>query len=239
MTTFVFLMGSTDPEIYSVRDDTPLKDKNIPIDRAIELAEVDPIWAQRGKAIQAYAFLESALSMLFASVADISPQVAGTIFYKITNTASRNSILEKLIVEKHGAKYNPFWNSYLKELRVIDLKRNEIVHWLAAANINVDNEQRLIVGVTLMPPNIAKHDEDTPRVMRKDLKAFQDKCDVFARIANMFAIFTKPDAEPTEPWLGIFQQPFLYPPPEGHPILRKRAAPQTPPQPSETSQPNQ
>ena len=57
------------------------------------------------------------------------PEVAGVIFFKISSTAVRIAIMEKLIHDRHGPRYNLFWNAFLKQLRQIDTKRNEIVHW--------------------------------------------------------------------------------------------------------------
>src|SRR3990167_130630 len=210
MSTFVFRIGGANPDLYSLTDNTQRTDNNIPLDAVIAMAEMDPIWAHRGKAIQGYAQLESALCFLMSSLGNIPLPTATTIFYKITSTGSRNSILEKLLHEKHGSKFNLFWNAYFKELRPIDLKRNEIVHWLAAANaaLNVDN--MLIVGVTLIP-TASVGNADTTGITSTELIAFQTKCDEFARLAAMFVMATQPESgtapDSMEPWLDIFQQP--------------------------------
>jgi hypothetical protein len=56
-----FLFGSTDPKHYSMTDGIVREDKKTNLGDAIKLAENDPIWALRGKAIQSYAILEQAL----------------------------------------------------------------------------------------------------------------------------------------------------------------------------------
>ena len=120
------------PSLYTVTD--PSGPSGGPIDQSVvsRLLEQDQIWAERGKAIQSYALLEQSLNMLFSQLSDTTESVAGTIFYKISNASARNSIIEKLLKTKYNAKFNLFWNSYLKLLRPIDLRRNEIVHWVAA-----------------------------------------------------------------------------------------------------------
>jgi hypothetical protein len=232
MAVSTFLVGNTDPEVYSMTDGVKRADANIPLGEAIGWAERDPIWTARGKAIQAYAELESALCSLMAATGETSRETALAIFYKITNTHARNSIIEKLLHKKCGPKFNPFWNKYVRELRKIDLKRNEIVHWLAAANVTINADHVMLVGVTLIPPaSLVAPVTSPPRITTKELNGFEEKCGDFARLANMFAVRIKPlEAAPEEPWLDIFQLPFVYPLPEGHPIARKPATPDTPPQ---------
>lgn len=234
MTTFIFHVGGTDPGLYSLRDDTAQADNNIKLDRAIELAEKDPIWAQRGKAIQGYAQLENSLCSLFALIGNIQLAAASTIFYKIVNTGSRTSILEKLMRQKHGTQFNLFWNAFFRELTIIDSRRSEIAHWMAVANVATDTENRLLVGVMLIPPTGSMiYNENSPNLTLNDLAEFQTKCEVFSRLVNMFTLTTNPaqqlDDDKRATWLDIFQQPLTYPLPEGHPLNKKPQEPDTPP----------
>jgi len=235
MSTFTFLIGSTDPEVYSLTDGVERSDGNIPLDKVIELAEQDPIWSSRGKAIQGYAQLEYSLCRLLEFWGDMSNVTASTVFYKIVSTAARISILEKLLHRKHGSTFNLFWNSLIKELRQIDLKRNEIVHWLAAANAILNDKKVLLVGVTLIPPASVGDNQGQPlRITSNDLKVFEKKCDEFARLLAMFAAVSKPlegfTPELGSAWRGIFQQPLVYPLPEDHLLFRTPPVPDTQPQ---------
>lgn len=194
-------------------------DKNLPLEDAMDLCERDPIWAERGKAIQGYAILEQSACSLLSDLGGMSSEVAATVFFKISSASSRSSILEKLLHAKHGSRFNPFWNSYVKELRTIDNKRNEIVHWLSAASVALNDQDMMIVGVTLIPPSsLHRKEEASPYLTSRDLKAFAEKCDVLARACNMFIHANKPDTDAAEadPWLKIFQQPLVYPLPAGH-----------------------
>jgi hypothetical protein len=229
MSTFVFINRDWGPvpEYYSTTDGIPKPDRNIHLDEVIKWAEADPIWAARGKAIQGYAQLEHALSAALSTLGGMTLQVAAAIFYKIVSTSARIAILEKLLHKKHGATYNPFWNGYRKELSQMDLKRNEIVHWLAAANMALDANNILHVGVTLMPPaQVGESGGDTPMITRADLEAFEKKCDELARLATMFYAATTPreGADPVlmQPWRDIFQQPFVYPLPTDHLLSQKQ-----------------
>ena len=146
-----FIGGNWDSSYYNTTD--PCGPRPGGLDNSIleQLAEIDPIWAERGKAIQSYALLEQSLCDLFGFLSDTKDEIAATIFYKITSTGSRNAILDKLLRRKFGNKYNLFWNIYLKSLRPIDTRRNEIVHWLSAAITGLDRDSIIHCGVVLVP----------------------------------------------------------------------------------------
>ena len=229
------IIGDYDPSIHSMTDGIVRADNNFPLDVATTLAEGDLFWANRGKAINSYASLEQALCTLFSQVGEMKSDVAGVIFFKITNTMARNSIIEKLIGKKHGTTYNLFWNAYLRELRTIDLKRNEIVHWVAVTNVAVDSKSVLHVGVSLAPPNFWGQTATSPRIVSSDLLAFSKKCSDFARLASMFYLATNGsmmDSADAAPWLDIFQQPLIYPLPADHLLNRPSGAPDIQPPPS-------
>jgi len=228
-----FLLGSTDPFHYSLTDGTIRPDKRIDLSDAIKLAEQDPIWASRGKAIQSYAILEQGLCFLLADLSEMKRATAATVFYRITNTDARNKILEKLLRDKHGRKFNLFWSAYFKELRMIDIKRNEIVHWLSAMNAAINTSDMMIIGITLIHPASLGGPKPPPnQITSKHLLDFAIKCDVFARLCNMFIGVTCGDfaGAAAEPWLDIFQRPLVYPLPAGHPLLSQtQPIPDSPP----------
>jgi hypothetical protein len=223
-----FLIDSPDSSRYSLTDGIVRLDNNIPLDAALNLAEQDQIWINRGKAIQAYAILEQALCFALSSLAEIKYDVAATIFYKITNTGSRSGILERLLHKKHGPTFNLFWNAYFKDLRQIDLKRNAIVHWLTAQNAAFNTHQMMIVGLALIPPAAISDGGPTEQIGLRGLIDFTRKCLIYSRLCHMFFMTTStthPVDESTRgTWLDIFQQPLVYPLPADHPLLA-----QTPP----------
>src|SRR5262245_52550839 len=90
-----FAIGGKDPELYSLTDQIVRPDQKIPLEAAMELASKDPIWANRGQAIQAYAQLEQSLCQVLAAVGDMSLPVAGIVFFKIVSTQARSAIIEK------------------------------------------------------------------------------------------------------------------------------------------------
>ena len=231
-----FILNSQKPALYTMSDGIIRPDRNLPLDDALNLAHQDPIWANRGKAIQSYAMLEQALSRLMGELGSISLQTAVAIFYRITNTGLRTKTLEKLLRNKHGTQFNSFWNPYFKELRQIDTKRAEIAHWLSIMYAALSDTNVMMIGVSLIPPSYTGG-EPTERITSSDLIEFSIKCDVFMRLCNMFCAATEaasdmPDEIKT-PWLDIFRRPLVYPLPKDHLLFRQPSKPQTPPQSSQ------
>lgn len=202
-----FLIGNPNVESYSVTDGIVRPDGIIPLEEVMKMTEHDPIWTARGKAIQAYAMLEQAMCRTLSSLSGMTFEAAATIFYKITSAGSRNAIIEKLMHKKFDSKFNLFWRPLLKEMRRIDGKRNEIVHWLSVANAALDQDSILIVGVCLVPPTFNENKTGAhPRLTVKNLNHFSSECDVFSRLCSTFNFATRADADPIEsgPWLEIF-----------------------------------
>lgn len=230
-----FLLNSPDPKLYSLTDHVVRSDRNIPLDDALKLAEHDPIWINRGKAIQAYAILEQSLSRLLGDLAGTDQETTATIFYRIVNTGSRSAILERLLHKKHGTTFNLFWNQYFKDLRQIDLRRNAIVHWLTAMNAALNTQDTMIVGLNLIPPSSLGRSSPKEYVTSSDLIDFACKCSVYGRLSNMFCSVTSTterglDEDAKKTWFDIFQRPLVYPLPEDHPLNQSAAKPDIPPQ---------
>jgi len=86
----------------------------------------------RAMAIVQYAQLESSLAGLFTRLLGVTPDIAGVPFFKINNARSRNSMLKKLLRERHGSTYNVFFNPLIKYIGGLDDSRNQIIHWATA-----------------------------------------------------------------------------------------------------------
>ena len=215
------------PSLYTIIDPAGPRGPIIDKDIVSQLLATDPIWAERGKAVQAYALLEQALSALLSQLAGTTEYIAATIFYKITSTAARSAIIEKLIKDKYKKKYNLFWNSYLKLLKPLDIKRNEIVHWVAASISQLDESGSIICGTILIPPNAHSFFPTMEFRSHSDLLRFSSQCDEFARLCNIFARVAKPDATQLEysSWQDIFQRPLVYPLPTDHLLYKMPSTP--------------
>lgn len=225
---YTFVINSPDPSLYTTTDGIVRADRIIPMDAAIKIADEDPIWRARARSIQAYVELEQSLSILFATVGNIEIATAGIVFFKITSSDARNKIIDRLLRKKHGNQFNAFWNSFLAKLRPIDLKRNEIVHWTTVIHAALDESGRMLVGVSLVPPNVWGQTPSTSRISARDLLPFIEQCDTFARLTNVFAIslgseITDPEAKAS--WRDIFLRPLVYPLPPDHPLLQMPPTP--------------
>ena len=173
----------------------------------------------RAGAIQAYASVESSISMLFATLLGTDFETAGIVFFRIVNTRARVVILEDLLEKRHKDRYATYWNSMVKLIRSLDAKRNEIVHWHLAHNLHIEGD-RPTAHFTLIPPNFWTK-TDVKTLTPNDLIEFSRKCDFVSRSLVMFFVMLTNRLPEPSPWLEIFQQPAAYPPPDNHPLARK------------------
>lgn len=188
----------------------------------------DQFWSLRAHAIQHYASLEQSLCGLFASLGGMPLPVAGIIFFKISSADSRRKIIHKLYKYKHQQTYNLFMNSLIDQLRPIDQRRNEIVHWNTAQTISGPSPSDW--SISLIAPNSYVLNENSDAITAADFVAFTHKCSFYSRLINMFNMFMHPPQAGLQDilrgtWQQIFAQPIAYPPPVGHPLLPTRPAP--------------
>lgn len=204
----------------------PKSGPNINLGEALRVAAEDQFWGIRGRAVQSYASLEQSLCRLFAKLSGTTDDVAGTIFFPIGGHV-RSRITERLVKRGPYDQYALFFKSLLKELRTIDGERNEIVHWNVINHVSGDADGGASVNVSLRPPDFMNNFRDRPEKDSQSLLKFMEKCGFFARLINIFLAATAggqiAEAD-REPWLSIFQQTIVYPPPAGHPLSLKLQA---------------
>jgi hypothetical protein len=188
-----------------------------------QAADRDPIWQVRGKAIEAHALLEESLCKLFAHLGNMDNEVASIVFFRISSADVRNKLLEKLFRRKHGANYNLFFNSLLRQLHPISGKRNEIVHWCATSYISENDSGALESQVVLThPSDIDATNPDRPNIDIDALVEFSRKCNFYTRLCNMFYLIDSGQGanlsgDVENKWRAVFQEQVIYPPPENHP----------------------
>jgi hypothetical protein len=197
----------------------------------------------RALAINAYASLEAALCRNFGYLMGTKLDLAEIVFYSITNTHSRNRILDELISKKFGSEYEPSWNGVpgthnkrglFTYIRQLDQRRNEIVHW----HVTMDAAPNpMAARYSLMKPAAyAVLERATSTISIPEFKDFIEKADFVAYLANMFSVIAQGEGD--FPGLtslrDIFRQPVSYPPPDKSPLSPNYKAPQTPPRSSET-----
>jgi len=233
MIGFTLLVGGTDYRHFSMLWDQPQQGRNMNMADLMLWAEFDPIWANRGKAIEGYAEYENALCGLFAVLSDMTTSTATVVFYKIINTSARLSILKKLLHKKFATKFNAFWTPLSKEAQNLDLKRNEIAHWVAAINTNFTPDNKILMGITLIPPAHLGAKQSPEHLTSSDLVDYRKKCDDISGTINAFSTRLAPPKEgeeKDEPSPDRYQQPFVYPLPEDSQSPLRRAEPEFHPQ---------
>lgn len=185
----------------------------------------------RAAAIEAYSDLERQLCLQFGDLMGAHPSKAELVFYRITNTFSRNRILQSLLEAEYGARYKRFWGSLLKLIRQLDQERNKIVHW------HIIGEADEIVDA-LDEPMLAPHgDSDEVALFAEDLWAFVEKTEHVRLQAVMFYIYhlSRPSLESLQGDTSYetFLRPCVYPPPKDNPGFHFRPISEIPPQSSE------
>jgi hypothetical protein len=122
----------------------------------------------------------------------------------------------------------------LRLLAGVDEQRNHVVHWHAAQRITKQIESGVRMREELRPLNWWT---ELPPLLKSDLEGFVYKA---TYVGNCVAWFFKvtsnrflPDGFDSAPWLYIFQQPPLYPPPDTHPLSPNYVEPGTQPPPSQ------
>jgi hypothetical protein len=194
----------------------------------------------RALAINAYASLEAALCRNFGYLMGTKLDLAEIVFYSITNTHSRNRILDELITKKFGSEYEPSWNGVpgthnkrglFTYIRQLDQRRNEIVHWHVTMDFAATNPMDARYSL-MKPAAYAVLERATSTISIPEFQAFIAKADFIAYFANMFSIIAREDDFPELPSLrDMFRQPVSYPPPDTSPLSPNYKEPQPPPQP--------
>lgn len=189
--------------------------------------------AFRGRAIGDYALMETGLCELLAKMAGVADDVAGAIFYKITNADARNKIIAELIRKSVGPGHAAFWNSFFKMLSAVDRERNQIVHWIERTRVNL-GEQGVTAYVTLAPGKTwSGLTGDDPRMRAEDLVEFSSKCRLIAQFAGCFVMYIAGDLpqEAMGDWNRVFTEPIELPLPANHPLSPVYAMPPSKPHP--------
>jgi hypothetical protein len=196
----------------------------------------DLLHVLRGRAINEYANVEQSLCRLFGTLLGTDLQLGAIVFYRITNTHSRNQILDDLLAEKHGLTYESYWSGVTGApnrkntgmwplIRQLDQSRNEIVHWHVGFRVGhyVGPDYQGPAG--LVKPDAWPLIRDPAKrvISMPELVQFIEKADFVHRSLNIFfMIISKemPDNDDTRSLREIFRQPAAYPPEDTNPLSR-------------------
>jgi hypothetical protein len=182
--------------------------------------QFNSLMAWRGRAIEQHAQLDMSLMVALAHLLATTTDLAAIVYYKIQNARSRLSILEALMRKRHGTTHKNFWESHLKIIKAVDQTRNEIVHWIARGDIEFREGTQSTTYCLAPAAGWATGSSEAKTI--SDLEEFCVKCDFLARLTNIFIGQISGQTTPrVEPWLSIFQQQSVYPPPSDHPLVQK------------------
>ncbi|MGE0564001.1 MAG: hypothetical protein AB7O50_05750 [Pseudolabrys sp.] len=189
----------------------------------------------RAAALEAYSDLEQQLCLQFADLIDADVQKASIVFYRITNTHSRNRIIDTLIESEFGDEYQIFWRSVLKLIRQLDQTRNEFIHWHVLGQ-DGDEEQPGIEPDEVFV--LASHNPaGSEALTTSGLWKFVEKTEFVRLQLVMFYLFhlsrPSPEARKADKTYEAFRQPVVYPPPSTPTGFHFGPIPETPPRPPE------
>jgi hypothetical protein len=198
--------------------------------------EADELRVARALAIEAYAGVESSLVVLLGRLLGTTNDSAAIVFFRITNTSARNGIIEQLLEQKHGTKYDTYWHGQpgsggqrripglFALIRQLDSRRNEIVHWHPRQTSSTGDESD-----DLVPAYYWARAPHLEPITKPDLNEFIAKANFVQRSIFYFNQFTSKAPEvflraygrDLETWTRLFQQPVPYPPAGDHPLTTK------------------
>jgi len=210
------------------------------------MTDREKLQTARGAAIECYAKLESALSLILTALLDINTAKGSAVFFNLLNVRARNAVLESLITLTHGNLYNAYWNGtpgssgckrapgLFTLIRQLDEERNRIVHWhtVRHESRNADGTQH--ISYKLIKPDywLPVESAFNAAIQVNELKAFMQKANFVTLSIYKFWLFTSDQLplDEKQAWNQIFQQSILYPPPSTHPLFQNYIESESPPQ---------
>jgi hypothetical protein len=164
--------------------------------------------------------------------------IASIVFFKITNSIARNTIISDLLNQCHDEKYDIFWHGkpgkggtkavigLLGQIVTLDAKRNHIVHWHTNQHLaSIKGHARR--WEDLRPAFWWARGEQSP-ISTEELNKFIEHAEFVEKMLHAFWSFLryrdKFIATEGPAWSQVFEQPVPYPPSADHPLALKRKA---------------
>lgn len=169
----------------------------------------DQFYISRAEALNSYALLERALTILFAAQLGTAPNYATLIVSKIINTRARNEVIQKVVDHSTGKRFRPFTNSLFAQVAEADGLRNQLVHWHV--------EERDDGTFALCPTDILSTSD--ARMTEAEIDALNHHCLFLSGVTLVFSNHTRDWAK--DPALHErFRLPLRYPPEPDDPLFR-------------------
>ncbi|MEF9438922.1 hypothetical protein GJG85_21090 [Burkholderia sp. MS389] len=139
---------------------------------------------ERGRAIDAFANIESQLCWVMADAGKIDHQIASVIFYSNISMSPRIEIVTAILEASCGDQFKKFWDSVRKIVASLNKQRNKIVHWhdypvFEGADIKY-------VAEVLIHPVIGDKNAKLPQLAIDDLRQFIKKAKYTSKVLGVF-----------------------------------------------------
>ena len=158
----------------------------------------------RMSVLDTYTELERFLAETLRTIMGCPPDVAYTIFYRVTNTRARYAIMTDLMKMRYGNAFNPSWKKMQKWLVQFDATRNHLAHWSAVMEIGPDGG-----AWTLRNPVV--HFANSPETPDYNPETLQDVRTLMVHMGNVLMQFEMCLSRGPESALWqIFQQPVTH-----------------------------
>ncbi|TVK90803.1 hypothetical protein AYJ01_21255 [Shewanella algae] len=143
----------------------------------------DSIDLERGRAINAFAKLESMLCWILAESGKLNHNTASNIFYSNISIQPRVEIVTAVLNEFYGDTFSLFWESVRKSIDSLNKKRNKIVHWHSYPVFDGKKEFENTECILIHP--VVKS-EKLSQLSIHDIKRFIKKTEYVANVLNKF-----------------------------------------------------
>ncbi|MBU9259111.1 hypothetical protein KTD13_01955 [Burkholderia multivorans] len=139
---------------------------------------------ERGRAIDAFANIESELCWVMADAGKIDHQIASVIFYANISMSPRIDIVTAILEATSGDQFKKFWDSARKIIDSLNKQRNKIVRWHDYPVFEGPNLK--YVAEILIHPVIGNKNGKLRELAIGDLRQFTQKAKYTTKVLRAF-----------------------------------------------------
>ncbi|HDR8968920.1 TPA: hypothetical protein QDB32_000546 [Burkholderia vietnamiensis] len=139
---------------------------------------------ERGRAIDAFANIESQLCWVMADAGKIDHQIASVIFYSNISMSPRVEIVTAILEASCGDQFRKFWDSVRKIIDSLNRQRNKIVHWHDYPVL--EGPDIKYVAEVLIHPVVDNKNEKLRQLSIDDLRQFTQKAKYTSKVLGSF-----------------------------------------------------
>jgi len=175
---------------------------------------------ERGRAVDAFAKVESALCWVMADAGRVDHKMASVIFYSNISMSPRIEIVTAVLEAAYGDQFKKFWDSACKIVESWNRQRNKVVHWHDYPVYEGSSLKH--TAEILIHPVINNQNENLSQLSIDDLRQFTKKAIYVSEVLVAFRLCF--DTRLSEGMLRRSTEKFLsteikFPPPERDPLL--------------------